>query len=152
MTKLFKASKDDAIKGRTLNLTLFSGLAAAIAAAITVFNDSFKSVFGDDLTAAETVVTKRTLLVAVIAAFAVIVVADMFARAWATASTGKLVVVPAPAGLTAKKIDGEDQSGFTVAAMRVRPSEPDKVEYLLVKSGSEAAWVIGTNVRLSSGG
>ena len=150
MAKPLGASPSDAIKGRTLNLTLFSGLTAAIATAITVFNDSFKAIFGDSLGGTDLAHAKLTLLVAVIAAFTLIAVADLLARAWATAANGKLIVTAVPGGLSAKKIDGEDQPGFTVAAMRVKSGDPEKVEYLLVKAGSEPAWVAGANVRLSA--
>jgi hypothetical protein len=53
MNNPFAASEGDAIKGGALNLTLFSGLSAAIATAIVVFNESFEAIFGDGLTGAE---------------------------------------------------------------------------------------------------
>jgi hypothetical protein len=79
------SSPSDAIKARTLNLTLGSGFAAFVATAVTVFNKSFKAIFGDTLDPSEQAHFKVTLLVAVIAAFALIAVADILARAWATA-------------------------------------------------------------------
>lgn len=150
MANPFGASKSDAVKGRTLNLTIFSGIAAVIAAVITSFNDSFKEIFGEvnaDFTAADLAHTKLVLLIAIIAAFSLIVVADMLARAWAS-SANKLIVTPVPGAPAAKTVDGDD---FTLAAMRVKPGAPDDVEYLLVKAGSEPEWVPGAKVRLSSG-
>lgn len=148
MANPFSASESDAIKARTLNLTLFSGLAAAIASAIVVFNESFKAIFGDDLTGPELAHTKLVLLIAVIAAFAVIAVADMLARAWASSANGKLIVTPVPGNPSAKTVDGD---GFTIAAMRVQSGAPDDVEYLMVKAGSEPTWVAAAKVRLASG-
>lgn len=138
------ASKSDAIKGRTLNLTLFSGLAAAITAAITVFNDSFKEIFGDTLTGTDLADAKLTLLVAVIAAFTLIAVADLLARAWATAASTKVIVTPVPGSPAAKTLDGD---GYAIAAMRVKASAPDEVEYLLVKAGTEPTWTPAAKVK-----
>lgn len=145
----FTASPSDAIKARTLNLTLFSGLAAGIATAITVFNKSFTAIFGDKLHGTDLANAKLTLLVAVIAAFALISVADLIARAWATSTGGNFVIAPAPSGLTATKTVGGDKPGFTVAAVRLKPAEPDAVEYLLVKSGEAPAWTAGSDLTFS---
>jgi hypothetical protein len=147
MANPFAASESDAIEARTLNLTLFSGLAAAIASAIVAFNESFEAIFGDDLTGAELAHTKLVLLVAVIAAFALIAVADMLARAWASSAKGGVIVTPVPGGPSAKTVDGD---GFTIAAMRVKPDAPDEVEYLLVKADAEPTWAAGAKVRLVS--
>lgn len=139
----FGPSESDAINGRTLNLTLYSGLAAAIATAITVFNDSFDAIFPglEDPEAAD---VKLPLLIAVIAAFTLIAVADLLARAWATATGGRLIVVPVPGSPSAKTVDGD---GYSVAAMRVQAGAPDAVEYLMVKSGGEPTWVPAAKVR-----
>lgn len=147
MANPFSASESDAIKGRTLNLTLFSGLAAAIASAIVVFNESFEAIFGDGLAPPELAHTKLVLLIAVIAAFALIVVADMLARAWAT-SANKLIVTPVPGAPSGKTVDDDE---ITVAALRVKPDAPDEVEYLVVKAGAEPTWEAATKIRLTSG-
>ncbi len=139
-----KASPSDAIKGRTLNLTLYSGLGAAITAAITVFNDSFKAIF-PDLSGSELADAKLTLLIAVIAAFTLIAVADLLARAWATTANGRLIVTPMPGTPTAKTVDGEK---FKIAAMRVKAGAPDGVEYLMVEAGREPTWEPAAKVRL----
>jgi hypothetical protein len=147
------SSPSDAIKARTLNLTLGSGFAAFVAAGVTVFNKSFKAVFGDTLDASQLAHFKVTLLVAIIAAFALIATADILARAWATASantsTGDHVVLAAPVGLQAKKTEGTDIPGFTVGAIRFLPGKPDDLEYLLVKAGSAPEWVAEGAVALS---
>lgn len=148
MANPFSASESDAIKGRTLNLTLFSGLAAAIAAAITVFNESFKAIFGDSLGGTDLANAKLTLLIAVIAAFAVIAVADMLSRAWASAANSKLIVTPVPGAPAGKTVDDDD---VTVAALRVKPDAPDDVEYLVVKAGSEPTWEAAAKIRLTAG-
>jgi hypothetical protein len=148
MANPFAASESDAIKGRTLNLTLFSGLSAAIATAIVVFNESFEAIFGDNLTGAELAHTKLTLVIAIIAAFTLIAVADMLARAWASSANGRLIVTPVPGSPSAKTVDGD---GFTIAAMRVKSDSPDEVEYLLAKAGAEPIWVPAAKVRLASG-
>jgi hypothetical protein len=145
----FTASSSDAIKARTLNLTLFSGLAAGIATAITVFNKSFTAIFGDKLHGVDLANAKLTLVVAVIAAFAVISVADLIARAWATSAGGSFVIASAPSGLTATKTESLDKTGFTVAAVRFKPAEPDAVEYLLVKTGEAPGWTGGSELTLS---
>lgn len=151
------STESDAIKARTLNLTLGSGFAAFIASGVTVFNGSFKAIFGKNLSANQLAHTKTTVLVAVIAAFALIAAADLIARAWATASSEPnkaiaehYVVAAAPSGLRATKIRDEDESGFTVAAVRFKPADPDAVEYLLVKSGSAPGWVAGKDLKLAS--
>jgi hypothetical protein len=145
----FTSSSSDVIKARTLNLTLFSGLAAGIATAITVFNKSFTAIFGDKLHGVDLANAKLTLVVAVIAAFALISVADLIARAWATAAGGSFVIAAAPSGLTATKTEGPDKTGFTVAAVRFKPAEPDAVEYLLVKTGEAPDWTGGSELKLS---
>lgn len=143
MAKEGTGSQNEVIKGRTLNLTLFSGLAAAIATAITVLNESFESIFGTDLTTTQFVETKLTLVVAIIAAFALIVVADILARAWAN-STDKTVVTPMPGAPRAKTVDGEGH----VTAIRVRTVTPDEVEYLFVRTGATPTWEAAAKVRI----
>jgi hypothetical protein len=145
----FTASSEDAIKARALNLTLFSGLAAGIATAITVFNKSFTAIFGDKLHGVDLANAKLTLVVAVIAAFALISVADLLARAWATSAGGSFVIASAPSGLSATKTTGRDETGFIVAAVRFKPSDPDAVEYLLVKKGEAPGWTAGSELTLS---
>ena len=148
----------DAIDARTLNLTLGSGFAALVATGVTIFNKSFKAIFGDDLTGDHLASAKTTILVAVIGGFAAIAVADLLARAWATASkeranalTGSFVIAAAPSKLKAKKTAGSDVAGFTVGAVRFKPAAPDEVEYLLVKSGVAPEWVTAKELELSAG-
>jgi hypothetical protein len=152
----FGSSPKDAIKARTLNLTLGSGFAAFLAGGVTVFNDSFKAIFGDKLSAGQLASTKATILVAVIAAFAAIAVADLIARAWATAAKERresldeaFAIATAPSGLKATKTRGRDVAGFTVAAVRFKRADPDAVEYLLVKSGVAPEWVATKDVELA---
>lgn len=154
---LFGKSAGDAIQARTLNLTLGSGFAALVASGVVMFNDSFKAIFGETLSAGALASAKVTVLVAVIGAFGVIAVADLLARAWATASkeramsmTGNFVIAAAPSGLKAKKTEGLDIPGFTVAAIRFKPNAPDEVSYLLVKADLPPEWVGGKDLELSA--
>jgi hypothetical protein len=138
---------------RTLNLTLGSGFAALVAAGVTIFNKSFKSIFGDSITGVDLANTKATILVAVIAAFAAIAVADLLTRAWATAAKARVdsfTIAAAPSKLKAKKTSGVDETGFIVAALRFKPSAPDEVEYLLVKTGAQPEWVARKDLELSA--
>ena len=168
------SAQTDVIDARTLNLTLGSGFAAFLTSAIVVFNDSFKAIFGGDaLTGPELADAKIRVLVPVVAAFAAIAVADLLARAWTTAAsknakateaaarehavvartvaTQSYVLAAAPPGLVATRIKGRDEAGFIVGALRFKPSAPDAVEYLVVKSGVAQEWVAGQHLELSAG-
>ncbi|HEX8103205.1 MAG TPA: hypothetical protein VF533_11370 [Solirubrobacteraceae bacterium] len=154
---VFGKSESDAIDARTLNLTLGSGFAAFIATAVVVFNKSFKAIFGEDLGPEALATHKVAVLVAVIAAFAAIAVADMLSRAWATASKANstalgnnFVIAAAPSRLKAMKTTGTDEDGFMVAAIRFKPSAPDDVEYLLIKAERPPEWVAGKELALSA--
>jgi hypothetical protein len=146
------ATENEPIKGRMFNLTIFSGLGAAAVAAVAVFNDLFTEVFGDvgkgagQFTAADLAQTKLVLLVAIIAALALIAIADMLARAWAT-SANKMVVIPVPGAPKVGTLDGDG----VVAAMRVQAGAPDDVEYLLFQAGNGPTWVKAADVRSASG-
>jgi short subunit fatty acids transporter len=151
--KIVGNSPEDAIKTRTLNVTRGSSAAAALTAAAVVFNDIFKQVFGDGLEGFELAKIKATILVAVIAAIALIVVADVFARAIAertTAVNERDLIAAAPSGLRATKTAGPDAPGFLVAAVRYKPATPDEVDYLLAKADTAPEWVAGKDIELSS--
>jgi len=146
-------STQDAIKARTLNLTLGSGFAAFLASAATVFNGTFKAIFGENLSAEEVAQTKTTILSFVIVAFAAIAVTDLLVRAWTTSSGERakaLSVIPAPSSLKAKRLEGTDESGFTVAALRFPPSESATPEYLLTKVHKAPVWVKQELVELTA--
>jgi hypothetical protein len=147
------ASTQDAIKTRTLNLTLGSGFAAFLVSAATVFNSTFKDIFGDKLSPEEVVQTKTTILSFVIVAFAAIAVTDLVVRAWTTSGTERakaLAVVAAPSSLKAKRLKDLDEPGFTVAALRFPPSEPSTPEYLLTKVHKAPVWVKQEDLELTA--
>ena len=150
--------KTDAINARALNLTFGSGFAALVASGVTIFNKSVLDLFGKDLDPADLARYKVTLLVAVIGGFALVAVADILARSWVTAaekgaraSNDSYAVLAAPATLKAKKTEGTDVPGFTVAAIRFLPTKPDAIEYLLVKADTSSEWVSEKNVQLTAG-
>lgn len=144
------ADAAESIKSPATNLTLGSGFAAVIASAIVLFNKSFESIFGDD--ASKTI--KASVLIAVIAAWALVAVADLISRAIAKAATERAdaekamatatraagsIVIPMPKVLDAKKTAGTDEPGFKAAALRVKADGETSV--LLVKKGEAADWV-----------
>ena len=125
------SDKPGAIQAPATNLTLGSGVVALIGSAVTLFNDSFKSIFGD--TASTTI--KASVLIAVIAAWALIAVADLLARAIAKSASERsdgakakaaamtaaaTEVVPLPKAMAARKTQGTDEKGFTAAALRLK--------------------------------
>jgi hypothetical protein len=150
---VLEAAPQDAIKARTLNLTLGSGFAAFLVSAVTVFNSTFRDIFGDKLSPEEVVQTKTTILSFVIVAFAAIAVTDLIVRAWTTSASERaaaLAVVPAPSNLKAKRLEGADEPGFTVAALRFASSEPSTPEYLLTKAHATPVWVKQKDVQLTA--
>jgi hypothetical protein len=132
-------AKDEpgAIKAPATNLTIGSGIAAALAAAVTLFNDSFKSIFGDTASAN----VKASVLIAVIAAWTLIAVADLVARAVAKSAAARAdeAIAPLPTALQATKTVGADQTGFVAAA--IRTSGDGDTSFLLVKQGQPPVWV-----------
>ena len=81
MAAPIRKEDEDIIKGGTLRLTWISAAAAGLAAFVTVFNDTFERMFGKDQPS-----IKAAILIAVIAAFTLISVSDLLARALATAA------------------------------------------------------------------
>ena len=151
----FRDPKEDTIKSGTLRLTWGSGFAAFVAAAATVYNDTFESIFGDSLAPEQFGWIKAAVLIAVILAFALIAVADIVSRGYVSAQQGAATshsgtqVVAAPRGLNATLTDGLDRSGYMIAAIRYRHSQPDEPEYLVVKVGENPEWVSSKGVALS---
>jgi hypothetical protein len=127
-----------AIQPPATNLTIASG---TILGAVALFNSAFDKVFiagaSDDIRAA--------VLISVVAAWTIIFSADLFSRAIATSAAGRQrQVVPFPKGVLAKKTKGADQPGFLVCA--VRGDGKGGSEFLLVKKGAPAEWVVESNV------
>lgn len=136
----------EAIKSPTMTLTLGTAGAATIATLVAAFNDSFNAIFGQ----AAGPDIKAAVLIAVIAAWAFIAVADIFSRAIAKAATETALgaelaakasanVVLMPTALSAKRLKGPDEPGFLVAALRSGDDGADLV--MLVKEGKPPEWV-----------
>lgn len=139
------ADVPEAVKAPATNLTLGSAGAATLATLATAYNDTFHSIFGD--TAGPDV--KAAVLIAVIAAWALIAVADIFGRAISKAATERApatttaVMTMLPIAVIATNLDGKDRNGFLAVAVRGADGEE---EVLLVKSGEPAAWVARRNL------
>jgi hypothetical protein len=91
---------------------------------------------------------REGVLIATIAAIVVVAAADMLARAIA-ARRDTTHIVPWGQGWKASwtKLKS-DRNGFIVAGMRVAASNPDGVEYLLVKDGRPPTWCAAADVVL----
>jgi hypothetical protein len=132
------------IKAPVLNVSLGSLGVISLGAVLTWWKSAFEFLFG----ASASTGVRETVLVASIAAFVVVVAADMIARAIAT-HYDVTHVVPWGKGWEASWIKpGADEDGFIVAGMRVSASNPDAVEYLLVKSGDASVWRAAKEVKL----
>ncbi len=144
----------EAIKSPVTNLTLGTAGAATIATLVAAFNDSFEAIFGT--TAGPGI--KAAVLIAVIAAWALIAIADIFSRAIAKAATetargaelaakASANVVLMPTAVRAKRLKGPDEPGFLVAALRSGDNGADVV--MLVKEGKPPEWVERDEVEFS---
>jgi hypothetical protein len=136
MPSIPSLSGDKVIASPALRLTTFSAVAALVVAGGSLFTDKwFDQLLGDNASAS----TRASVFIAVVGAWALIAVADVLARGYATAHGSRIVT--APAGLPmATRTKGTAVSGFTVAAIRV---DGDGDSYLLVKAGQQPAWVPG---------
>jgi hypothetical protein len=135
------ASSTDVITGGTLNLTKTSTYIAAISAILVGSEDAFKSAFPDSLH--PTAGVKAAVLIAIIGAWALIVVSDILSRGYAHGRATS--VLTAPAGLSATTTDGEDVAGWTVAA--IRPAADGEPSFLIVKAGQAPKWVAGSKLK-----
>jgi hypothetical protein len=138
----------DVVKSGALRLTWVSGAIGGIAAILTALNEHLINFFGDDLTDE----IKANILIVIIAAWALIAVADLFTRAIATAARQKAPqppLVPAPSGMRVKLIEGPDSPGWLVAAIRGGNGAGD-AELLIAKSGEAPKWVSRDEVVLDS--
>jgi hypothetical protein len=139
----------EAIKSPATTLTLGSAGAATIATLVTVFNESFDSIFGEGAGAN----IKAAVLIAIIAAWAIVAAADIVGRAVAKAATehaaGRKAAAEVaaaatpswsimPTALAAKNLDGRDETGFLAVATRT----VDGVEQvMLIKAATRPIWV-----------
>ncbi len=144
------ADKPESIKAPATNLTLGSAGAATIATLVAAFNESFESIFGND--AGPNI--KAAVLIAIIAAWTLIAVADIIGRAIAKAATerasgmeraAKASVPPSaepvllPKPQVAKRLKGADEGGYLGVA--VRNGENGDGAVMLVKADKPPEWL-----------
>lgn len=137
---------DDVIKAGTTRIASLSAIVAGLAAIDVTFSDNLVEIFGDT---PPTAGIKTTILVALIAAWAVIAVADLFSRAITTAaSSPKLVTTPG--GIEVRRADQQGTSaerGWIVVAAEAKPAKPEATKLLVVKSGQKPEWVDASTVK-----
>lgn len=133
--------KEDVVKSGAMRLTWVSGAVGGVAALVTAFNDNIFKLFGDDVSDG----VKASVLIAIIAAWAVIAVADLLSRAITTSAGLRKApagAITAPKGMRVKLTNGVDSSGWLVAAIRgYDGTDADSAEFLVVKSGETPKWV-----------
>ncbi|HYM54249.1 MAG TPA: hypothetical protein VES97_02720 [Solirubrobacteraceae bacterium] len=121
-----------------MNITLGSAGVLSLAAVLTAWKEAFDFIFGEEAKVPYSV--REGLLIATIGAIVLVAAADMLARAIA-ARGDPTHVVPWGEGWKATWTKPEPHDGdYLVAGMRVRASNPNEVEYLLVKEGEAPAW------------
>lgn len=134
------------IKTPATNLGL-GGITLASATTVVVgWQTLFEKIFGDKVTEG----TRKDVLIASMVVLGIIIVADLFSRAITSAAAERAqalsanrsnwVVSTVPAGLTATILEGADQTGCQVAALRCKPAEPEALEYLVIKAGLSPSW------------
>jgi uncharacterized membrane protein len=149
-------SADNAIQSDSLSLTRWAGVGAAIVALGTAINPVFDVVVGKHASNA----VKASILIAAIAAWAVIVAADMLSRGYADSQTKHAEAERAAATVyaTAQKnalsvgkatiTTDTDEGGYYVAALRLNASQPADSMFLLVKKDKHPTWVKATDVTI----
>jgi len=146
------------IQSNSLNLTRYAGVGAAIVVVLNSINPAADKLLGNNPSSTDRV----ALYIAVIASWALIAVADICARAYATAhktavadtapatgvgrESGPATVIALAPPQTARSLDGVDQSGFLAVAIRVQSDKT--TEFLLIKPGQAPVWVTAANVQL----
>jgi hypothetical protein len=137
-----------AVKAPATNLALGGITLAGLTTVAASWQGLFKTIFGTSATEA----TRKDVLIASMIALAIIVTADLFARAITAAAAERCkcvtdaasswAVLPAPAGLNATV----HQAGFQVAALRSKPAAPEEIQYLVVKAGRPPSWKNGNEL------
>ena len=133
-------AKEDVVKAGAFRLTWISGTIAGIGVVVTAFNDNIVKIFGDHVSDG----TKASVLIALIAAWSVIAVADLLARAITTSArlrSAPATEVPAPSGMQVKLTEGVDSSGWLVAAVRSANGSSEDGQLLVVKAGEKPKWI-----------
>jgi hypothetical protein len=136
----------DVIEAGASRITTLSAIVGGLAGIDVVFNDSLVKIFGDNPPSNG---VKTTILVSLIAAWALIAVADLIARAVVTAASQPRLAIP-PAGI---KVRRQDQAGdkaekdWLVAGAEFDPTKPDATRLLVVKAEEQPAWVDASTVK-----
>jgi hypothetical protein len=108
---------------------------------VTAFNENVVKIFGDHVSDG----IKASILIAIIAAWAVIAVADLLARAITTSArlrSAPAAGMPAPSGMQVKLTEGVDSEGWLVAAIRGTDGADDgALQLLVVKAGEKPKWI-----------
>lgn len=136
-----------AIEAPATNLTMGSGILALLAVVGTAVTPVFDTVFPAGASSG----IRAAVLIAIFAAWAVVAAADLITRAIVKVATSQTqwVISPVDLATTVKRLEGADDPGWTVAAVRFQLSSPDKTSYLLVKAGKTPAWVEHENVEFA---
>jgi hypothetical protein len=131
----------DVVKAGALRLTLGTQVGAAIAALVTALDPIFGDSFRPGL--------KTAIIIASIAAFALVTVADVFARTWATVATQPQIAV-APKGVNVRYIPvaANEETGWAMVATRAKAGDPP-IEFLIVKHGQAPTWAKPEDLGLS---
>jgi uncharacterized membrane protein YeaQ/YmgE (transglycosylase-associated protein family) len=133
-----RAAETGHIKAPAMNITLGTAGALSLAAVLTAWNEAFDFIFGEGEKVPFNV--REGVLIATIGAIVLVAAADMLARAIA-ARGDPTHVVPWGAGWKGTWTQPEpSEGGYLVAGMRIRASDPNEVEYLLVKEDKAPAW------------
>jgi hypothetical protein len=123
------------ISSGALNLTLGSGVVAAVVAFADVFKPDFiKKILGDNPASG----SRAAVFIAVVGAWALIAVADILARSRVHSSQGRVLPVPHGLKVTRPQLQAQEESGWIVVALRV---EDDSLSYLVTKPHTTATWV-----------
>lgn len=137
---------NDVIKGGATRVASLSAIVGGLAALDVTFSDKLVEIFG---TTAPTAEIKATILVALIAAWALIAVADLFTRAIATAAAQPQLTL-APAGMKVRRSDQEGtgaERNWIVAAIERDPAKPESAMLLVLKSGEKPTWIGASTVK-----
>jgi hypothetical protein len=136
----FRNSEEDVVKSGAFRLTWISAAVGGVGAIVTVFNEQLVNIFGDEVSDG----VKASILIAIIAAWALIAVADLFSRAIVTSARlrhGHSEAIAAPRDLRVNLTDGPRSDGWIVAAIRDGNGSGESSEYLVVKGGEIPKWV-----------
>jgi len=150
--------RQDVVRSGAMRLTWISGGLAGLATLVTAFNNNIIKIFGDRLDDG----IKASVLITIIAAWALIAVADLFSRAIVTSARLRRPptdAIAAPNGLRVTLTDGTDSVGWTVAAVRKAEAkaagadggaEAGGLEFLVMKVGNPPKWVDQSGVALEA--